>query len=802
MPATPLTFGIRWELNTTEITNAANTIVDKIGSISTAIFGLLASGVQWDNFTGLLGTKINNLDGNLNRFSNTLKAVTENTNKFTSGLSIDTMQKLGMGFAQQSTISEKYSKDMGKNMQSYSDSAGILIKGMDMSVGDTNATLNKFRKTLLMSYDEMPAFNQKLIEITKTSNLSNKEQKILIDQTLKLANAYGLVGKEAQAFMLNQQKLTSTLSQLGLEADVVQRKLNAMADGTEEGAIQALLLGYDPLGDQKDTAAMLKDKASQLVNMAEQSGGGIALENMIIQQMAPAFGMSKFGIQDIRGFARGGTEEAKKEGLTPEDINKQLLDYLKDKDKSSFQLYQTTGQLITDAFKDFQMYLMTHFQPALEEFKNGLIKFRTETLPKIQKFIDDVLGFVQTIRTVFGFKGEKDGLANIGTTIGLVALAISVLPAILAGSAGLLLTVVTGLIAGASTAAVLGTIVVGLIGGGLIGKFINDHLSENMKKYIGDFLYNIPDFFEKKLPGLSAAFNLTPLGLLINGIKKASGAPTQEEVARGETALANQPGKTLGQSAATRREELSKINTSWAAYNPMDKIKPEEVSAGARKGRVTVEEDTKALFPPKIKELANWDRTDISKLGEALGLVQTSNNAADLEKNIPGRAANSLHKINKAEDFSVKGLLPGDIMSVLEAFKAQGFTPKFEMRGEKPAWLSPEFYSRNSKAEADHLHVEDLRKTQDKNAKPSNSDLATSENGSSKMLKVRDETLADKLDILTNVVRGQGNQSPATYTATGPIEVGPPSREYNAWGVGNELLSGVRMASGESTGRG
>jgi hypothetical protein len=624
-----------------------------------------------------------------------------------------------------------------------------------------------------MSYDEMPAFSKSLVEITKTTNLTNKEQKVLLDQTLKLANAYGLVGKEAQAFMVNQTKLTSTLSHLGLEADVVQRKLNAMADGTEAGAVQALLLGYDPLGDQGDTVTNLKDRASQLVGMTE--GMPIQLRNMMIQQMAPAMGLGQFGIQDIQAFARGDSLEAKKEGLTPEDINKQLMEYLQDKDKSSFQLYQTTGQLITDAFKSFQLYLIDKFLPALIEFKAGLAAFQKETLPKIKDFIDKMLEFVNTIRTFFGGKGEAGGLANLATVGAVAGLVLAVIPAIAGSLAGLLLTAVTSLVAGASTAAVLGTIVVGLIGGGLIGKFINDHLSENMKKYIGDFLYNIPDFFEKKLPGLSAAFNMSPLGLLINGIKKAAGAPTPEEVARGENALVNQPGKTLGQSTANRREELSKIGSSWAAYNPMHKAKPEEDTA----------------TDVKVKESVNWGQTDISKFGQSLGLEQTSHNLTDLGKDIPGRAKNSKHKINEAEDFSVAGKTSDSILVILNAFKAQGFDPKYETTGARPNWLPPEFYSKNPMANATHLHVE---------GKSGRSELATSDNDSNKILKVKDENLADKIVSLIDLLRGQVNQSNVSYSSPIPsVTIGPPSRDNNPWNPGQEILAGVRRASGEGT---
>ncbi len=721
-----LEFGIRWKLNTTEVSNAADKIVGSIGTITSAIVGLLASGFQFDNFLGVVNTKINNIDGSLIRFRGTLESVINTQNKYTSGLSVDTMQKIGMSFVTQSTIGEKYSSDLRQNMQNYQNSSGMLIKGMDFTVGEATNSLTSFRKTLLLSYEEMPKFSSELVTIAKTSNLTAKETKTLIDQSVKLARAYGLAGEEGKEFVKNQLVLTSTLSQLGLEADSVQRKLNAMTDGSEEGAVQAMLLGYDPLGDQTNTASMLKDKASQLMGMVE--GMPVQMQSMMIKGMAPSMGLGAFGIDDLRQMALGGSEKAKEEGLTPEKINKEIYDYLRDPARSGEDFYKTAGQGLTDAVKSLQMLFMHKFQPALEDLKAGLETFKTVVIPKIDKFIDNVLGFVSKIQKLLGYAGKEGGFGNLATTAVLAASAIMIVQAIITSSIGLMITTVGGLITGSLTAVTVGSVLAvvlsGLTLGYIVGSVINHFLSSETKQKIGDI-----------------AFSLMP-----DWVRKMVGAPTREEVNSGTNIPLSTQTKTLGQKAAESREKTQSTT-------------------------------------------GNWERTDISKLGEQLGLKQTSNNQADFAKNILGRAEHSFHKTNQAEDFSVKGLNPQDILQALNTFESKGFNAKFETSGAKPEWLPEKFYMKNAGV-TDHLHVQEIRKTEENKQGPK-TELATSDNGSDKVLKVKDVGLSENVKELTNAVKQQQQQI-AIYQQSATSPQSTSWRENpHGWNPGVNMMSDV-----------
>jgi hypothetical protein len=481
-------------------------ILSGIGKTAVGAIGLVTAALKpvadFDNYIGSLNKKITQVGGQLNNYKNIAlefrKADFFKAGEGGFGLSEDDLNKVEYSFAAGTTAFEKFGAKSKENIKGFAQGAGMAMKTIGGTADQASAAMVDLHKTIGVSFkeEEMTPFVTTMANISKSANMTDTQFYSLTKQVTGLAKAYGLSGEAGKQFVTNSLSVGAALSQVGLDASDMMSKMNAIASGSEQGLITSLILGFkkdDPIGQLK----AFQRQAKIFVDMTKGMGNAAP---MMLQSMTSAYGMNTTNEQTQRLAMGGPMEEPGGKGKDVTSILGNILDTLKDPDKSP---WVTAAQTANNAIVGLKGMAEDKFWPELQAIKGAM----TANAPALIKGLGDKLDTLITLLGggMQGFLLAAGALAAIPTAItlgfGLLAKAFVTKGAV-GGAAELAAGVVSKgaaaemlfgssglLVAGtASIAAIVGGVLLAAGVGYAVGTLINKHLSEKTKNEFGDFL--------------------------------------------------------------------------------------------------------------------------------------------------------------------------------------------------------------------------------------------------------------------------------------------------------------------------
>lgn len=385
-------------------------MVGVFGQIASVIEMVVLAPAKLDNFVGVMNQRISQIGGHLERYRNIVTSIHETT----LGISVEDRNKLVAGFVGGATGAEKYGPGAEGRAAGFAAGGAQLMRGMGLSAEGSAEILTSLRKNVGLVSAEMASYSKQLSAIGRTSNMTSAELGKQIKNSIGLARAYGLAGKGAQEFVLTNMRVSSAVSQMGLNVEATMKKLHEVSTGSEEGLIQSLLMGFQP-GDTEGALGGMKQMAQFITGRA--SGAGQA-EPYLIRQMADQLGMKQFSVEDIQKMAQGIAVEGPKGDTTQKDIVDLLSDIkiaLTKPELIQESPYNTAANLINDMVSKLTAWFEVTFKPLLDELKDWALKLTKEVFPILN-------GFADKFKEIFGegidsLKGLA--LAVGGTLIGL-----------------------------------------------------------------------------------------------------------------------------------------------------------------------------------------------------------------------------------------------------------------------------------------------------------------------------------------------------------------------------------------------
>jgi hypothetical protein len=544
---------------------------------ASTIFGvveaIVTAPIKLDNFMGVMNTRVTQIGNQLERYRNLMIEIHKTAEGGLAGLSVEDRNKIMAGFVGGATLSEKYGPGAEARAKGFGAGAGMLVRG-GFGAEDSAEIMTGLRKQVGLVSAEMEGYSKVLLSINRTSNMTNEEFVKSIKNAIGLARAYGLAGHAGQEFVLQNLRVASAVSQMGLDVEATMKKMNEVATGSEQGLIQSLLMGFQP-GQPEAQAAGFQNMAQQIVGMA--AGAGQA-EPFLIRQLGDVLGLGKFSVEDIKKLAGGVAVE----GEGKDTIQKDMLGVLKDM-RTEMQKhpelekespYWTAINSVNQAASSLTSLLEEEFGQAVKDLK---------------KLLDNVPGWINKIEGWFTdikkFLGEHDlslkhvvgGIAGLATAVALIPSAIKLviagIPSLFgAGAAGMGggiggagLGAVGGTTAAVSLGSVVGVILLGLAVGGTIGTII-DKITDSvpwMKKAKEKFFDAIVD-------------TTTKTGM--TGVEGTLGVPIEDE-SRGLTTK-----KTIEELQADKQAKwgTSKLAPATGAASLASEItKAMEIAKGA-----------------------------------------------------------------------------------------------------------------------------------------------------------------------------------------------------------------------------
>jgi hypothetical protein len=569
--------------------------------------------------------------------------------------------------------------------------------------------------------NDLRGFNTELGKMARLGAMSKNQVKGIDQAILKLAYSFNMSGKEIESFGREYMKIAGVISLSGGDPNKILSKMNAYADGSKEGMLNALILGYDTKNPTQMMAAT-QGGAQQLLGMLDAVPD--AMKAHVSQLMAPAMGLGGFDLKEIQQIAKTGSAGAK---TTEKTLLAQIA-------KHTGETYVAHAEIAQKTLNDIEASAIRIGEGQLDMMVKGLKRF--------DNLIDKVLSMTEMLKDNPG----KTALALAG---------VLALPAALRAFGPQLITGFGSKLSGSMSllSKGLGNKLITLgrslqKAGGFLGKVLGGnfakglkHLGANMVNGIGSKLLGLGRTI---LGGLFSIPNLIA-GALGLGIVKVAKFFTSDKSEAENIKLAKE-------SVARDRATILDID---AKLSDPRGLSPQKIKNLQRMRDTVVrnmagEQATVDAGITSFKELFTGLKTDNEKLGDTLGTsdedLRISDNvfsARDREysgrsflptdvvafrrsvmKNIENEgfeitetdrytkhAPDSLHYKGRAIDFRAKDRIDSvkgqtELAQMIKDLKAQGLNATLELKNARK--LSKELdglYSINSAASEDHVHV-------------------------------------------------------------------------------------------------
>jgi hypothetical protein len=381
------------------------------GKIASVIEMVILAPAKLDNFMGVMNQRITMIGGELERYRSIVTSIHETA----LGISVEDKNRLMAGFVGGATGAEKYGAGAEGRAAGYAAGGAQLMRGMGLSAETSGEVLTSLRKNVGLVSAEMSNYSKQLSAIGRTSNMTSAELAKQVKNSIGLARAYGLAGKGGQEFILTNMRISSAVSQMGLNVEATMKKLHEVSTGSEEGLIQSLLMGFQP-GDTEGALGGFQNMAKFISGRAAGTGQA---EPYLIRQMADQLGMKQFSVEDIKKMAEGIAVEGEKGDTTQKDMVSLLGDIKKaltDPQLAKESPYNTAANLVNDMIGKLTAWLENTFKPLLDELKGWLVKFTTELVPTLN-------GWVEKFKDFFG--EGIDSLKGLAIAVGGTMIALS-----------------------------------------------------------------------------------------------------------------------------------------------------------------------------------------------------------------------------------------------------------------------------------------------------------------------------------------------------------------------------------------
>lgn len=249
----------------------------------------------------------------------TLENITANLNRDTSKPWTSTTLQEMVGFSdiflqygklRQDTMGQGFETGVTQLAQVAKSSA--RGRGLDpMEAAATAMQYNVFG----VDMDKLPDFTKKLGDMARIGALTSK-QVLSIDKSIRtLARTFDMSSDQITKFGTEYMKVAGIISLVGGNPADLQAKMQAYSTGSEQGMLNALILGYDTNSPNQMLGAN-QGAAQNLLSML--NGVPEAMKAYVAQQMAAPMGLGGMNLKDIQDLAATGkaSTQEKVEDLT------------------------------------------------------------------------------------------------------------------------------------------------------------------------------------------------------------------------------------------------------------------------------------------------------------------------------------------------------------------------------------------------------------------------------------------------------------------------------------------------------
>lgn len=355
-------------------------------------FNIMGRLKEYDTFLGQLHTKITNRNNDLDKYKNILLDQSiVGKDELSFGLTPEQRKEALGTFATFASESEKYGSRAAENVKGLTEGASGLLKGIGIPIAEASASLMDLHKKVGLTYKEMENFSLSMTSLYRKSNMTTDQFKKMLDVLPNIARAYGMSTKAAKDFTMQSAEVGVALSSVGLNADEMLGKMNKMAEGSEEGLIQSMILGLKP-GDSKGN---LEKFASQARSIFAQTGGenANATDLYMRRQLSNVMGLGDMSMDQITALAKGTykEEDGKLKKETPEEKLKETAEALRDVALKYERPFVTLDQQISQFFTEMETRVVKKFSNAVNDFKDIMLKVGS-FLKKAVEFVDNLTG--------------------------------------------------------------------------------------------------------------------------------------------------------------------------------------------------------------------------------------------------------------------------------------------------------------------------------------------------------------------------------------------------------------------------
>lgn len=470
------------------------------GGVITVMETLLTYPAKLSNYMGTVNQRVTQVGDQLERYRKITTEIHAIHEGAMAGVSIEDRNKIISGLVAGETLAEKYGPGARERAMGFGAGAGLLVRG-GFGADESAALMTSLRKQTGLVSAEMEGYAKQLLAVSRTSNMTNAEFARSTQHAIGLARAYGLVGAAAQNYVLSNLRVSSAVSQMGLDVESTMRKMNEVASGSEEGLLQSLLMGFNP-NEPEAQMAGFQNMAQRIVGGA--SGMDPRFQPFFIRQMADSLGMKQFAVEDLQKMAKGISVEGA--GKTEQQQTIDLLRDIKGElgkpeigKESPFFTVQNTLNNVTSLYASM---METKFWNTLKDFQKDMNDNAPKWIGKLSDAFDKLDSILKKYLNLDSSKFRDllttigGGTGALGILGGAASIGMGILPSILVkralagGAAGGLAGTGSGLggpgmaavggleaTAAASLTAIAGTILLGLAIGGTLG-FIVDKITD------------------------------------------------------------------------------------------------------------------------------------------------------------------------------------------------------------------------------------------------------------------------------------------------------------------------------------